>query len=233
MSRRVLVTRAEPGASETADRLKAMGCEPLVEPMFAVEPVSPSLPEFDALAFTSANGVRMFAKLSGRRDVPVFCVGGRTAGAAREAGFRDIVSAEGDVAALTALIESRLSPGARLLHSGNAESQGDLAGTIRNRGRRADFVATYRAVPVRAPGPSLAAHIRGLASFDDVLVHSPRGAEILKGFLVGAQNPAPFDLAAISTAAAAPLAPFARRTEIAASPDEMALLAALARLVSS
>src|SRR5690242_5683689 len=105
MSLRVLVTRAEPGASETGERLRALGYQPIVEPVFAVAPIPVALPAFDALAFTSANGVRVFAKLSPRRDAPVFCVGGRTADAALEAGFSNVRSADGDVAALAELIE--------------------------------------------------------------------------------------------------------------------------------
>jgi uroporphyrinogen-III synthase len=198
--------------------------------MFSVEPLPAALPGFDALAFTSANGVRMFAKLSSRRDVPVFCVGGRTAGAAREAGFDNVMSADGDVIDLAALVESRAPPGARLLHSGNEESRGDLAGSLAARGRSAVFVPTYRAAAIRQPGPALAAHIGGRASFDIVLVHSPRAGEVLAGFPAAAPDRSHFDLAAISPAAAAPLSGFARRTEIAASPDETALLAALARL---
>jgi uroporphyrinogen-III synthase len=230
VTRRVLVTRAEPGASGTADRLSALGYLPVVEPMFAVEPLPAVLSDFDALAFTSANGVRMFARLSPRRDVPVFCVGGRTASAAREAGFDTVTSADGDSAALSTLIETRVPRNARLLHSGNEENRGDLAETLSARGWKAAFLPTYRAVPVTGPGPAVSAHCVGKPSFDDVLVHSPRGAAILGGFLAGARNLAPFGLAAISPAAAAPVAPFAWRTEIAASPDEPALLAALARL---
>jgi uroporphyrinogen-III synthase len=230
MSLRVLVTRAEPGASETAERLKALGHEPVVEPMFAIEPMPAALPAFDALAFTSANGVRVFARLSERRDVPVFCVGGRTTEAARDAGFANAVSADGDVAALIDLIESRTLTGARLLHSGNETSRGDLAGTLTARGRTAAFVPTYRAVPIQRPGPALAAHLEGRASFNAVLAHSPRGAEILAGFLAQSANRARFSLAAMSSAAAAPLAAFAECIEIATTPDEAALLAALARL---
>lgn len=230
MSLRVLVTRAEPGASETAERLRALGHAPVVEPMFAVEPLPAALPRFDALAFTSANGVRAFAKLSERRDAPAFCVGGRTAEAARDAGFAKVVSADGDVAALVETIASLAAPDARVLHSGNETSRGDLAGTLTARGRAAVFVPTYRAVPVERPGPALAAQLEGRASFDAVLAHSPRGAEILGGFLARAANRAPFGLAAMSKAAAAPLAAFAERIEIATTPDEAALLAALARL---
>jgi uroporphyrinogen-III synthase len=123
--------------------------------MFAIEPLPAALPAFDALAFTSANGVRAFARLSERRDVPVFCVGGRTTEAARDAGFANAVSADGDVAALIDLIESRTLTSVRLLHSGNETSRGDLAGTLTSRGRTAAFVPTYRAVPIqRAGGPA-------------------------------------------------------------------------------
>lgn len=230
MSLRVLVTRAEPGASETGERLKALGYQPIVEPVFAIEPLPAALPPFDALAFTSANGVRVFAKLSPRRDPPVFCVGARTAEAARDAGFLNVVSADGDVAALAGLIESKLAPGAQLLHTGNEESRGDLAGTLTAKGRTALFIPTYSAVPARQPGPTLAGQMAGASAFDAVLVHSPRGAEILRSFLQDERNLAPFGLAAMSHAAAAPIAPFARKVEVAASPNEPALLESLRRL---
>jgi uroporphyrinogen-III synthase len=74
---RILVTRSEPGASETATRLEAAGYEAVVEPLFSIVPIDATLPDFDALAFTSANGVRRFAALSPRRDAAVFCVGAR------------------------------------------------------------------------------------------------------------------------------------------------------------
>src|SRR5690349_4237099 len=110
--KRVLVTRSEPGASETAERLAAMGYLPVVEPLFEVEPIPGVIvPAFDALAFTSANGVRVFAKLSPRRDGPVFCVGARTAETARELGFADVTSADGDVGALEQLILASLPAG--------------------------------------------------------------------------------------------------------------------------
>ena len=124
-SPRILVTRSEPGASETAARLRAAGFEALVEPVFAIAAIEAEIPAFDALAFTSANGARQFARLSPRRDASVFCVGARTAEAAREMGFADVVSADGDVLALLDLISRKLPPDARLLHVGNAETDGN------------------------------------------------------------------------------------------------------------
>jgi uroporphyrinogen-III synthase len=230
MSRRVLITRSEPGASETAGRLVALGYQPIVEPLFGIEPIPAALPAFDALAFTSANGVRAFARMSARRDVPVFCVGARTAEATREAGFAEVLSADGDVGALARLIEARLPAGARLLHSGNEESRGDLAGQLKAAGKTSVFVATFRATPVAAPGPALAAHLSGKPSFETVLIHSPRGAAVLARFAGAAPGRAALNVAAISPAAAAPLNSLAKRIEIAAVPDEPALLRALGLL---
>jgi uroporphyrinogen-III synthase len=67
---RVLVTRSEPGASETAERLSAAGYLPIVEPVFTIEALPAEIPEFDALAFTSANGARQFASLSRAATFP-------------------------------------------------------------------------------------------------------------------------------------------------------------------
>jgi uroporphyrinogen-III synthase len=230
MSRRVLITRSEPGASETARRLAALGYQPVIEPLFGIEPIPAALPAFDALAFTSANGVRVFAAMNTRRDVPVFCVGARTAEAAREAVFGDVASADGDAAALARLIESALPKGARLLHAGNEESRGDLAGQLTARGLKASFVAIFRAQPVEKPGVVLAAHLSGQTSFYAVLIHSPRGAKILADFAQAAPGRARLRVAAISPTAALPLNSLAERIEIAGTPDEAALLNALGRL---
>lgn len=227
---RILVTRSEPGASETAERLTAAGYLPIVEPVFAIEPLPAEIPDFDALAFTSANGARQFAALSSRRDAPVFCVGARTADAAREAGFTNVTSADGDAGALTALIVRKLRKQTRLLHAGNEESRGGLTGQLRGAGYTASFIPIFRAVPVSTPGPALTAHLAGRPAFEAVLIHSPRGAAILAGFATGSN--APLDIAAISGAAATPLTALARRTEVAAATNEQALLSALARLVS-
>lgn len=230
MSERVLVTRSEPGASETAERLARLGYRPIVEPLFMLETIPAALPGFDALAFTSANGVRAFAELNGRREPAVFCVGGRTAEAARDAGFSDVTSADGDVAALVPLVLRKLDPGARLLHSGNEESRGDLAGKLKAEGRKAEFVATFRAIPAGSLSPALAAHLSGKPAFEAVLIHSPRAAASLADFAKAAPDRQRLIVAAISAAAASPLNSLADRIEIAAEPSEPALLNALGRL---
>ncbi len=110
MSRRVLVTRPEPGASQTAKRLRDMGFLPLMLPLSETRalPVV-SVPEtFDAVAVTSANAIRhasqaLLERLAGSR---CYVVGQKTAAAAREAGFADIVIGPGDAEALADAIVS-------------------------------------------------------------------------------------------------------------------------------
>ena len=60
---RIWVTRAEPGASATAGRLRALGLDPLVSPVLEVRPLEAAIDTDGAaaLAFTSANAVRAFA----------------------------------------------------------------------------------------------------------------------------------------------------------------------------
>ena len=86
-----VILRPEPGAGATAEAARQRGLNPIVAPLFRIEPVEwqPRDPaEFDALLLTSANavaqagdGLREFASL------PVYCVGEATAAAARDAGL--------------------------------------------------------------------------------------------------------------------------------------------------
>ncbi len=232
---RILVTRSEPGASETAARLAALGYDAVTEPVFAVESLPAALPAFNALALTSPNGVRAFASASPVRDVPVYAVGARTADIARQHGFTDVISADGDVVALTQLIRERLSPADILLHAGNAHPSGDLSGDLRAAGLRAVHVALYQAVPTPRAGPALAAHLSGDTPLDAVLIHSPRGAAILAAHIDAIRHrtlqPSLPALVSISAAARRPLESYAERHAVARTPDENALLEALRDLL--
>ncbi|WP_374388204.1 uroporphyrinogen-III synthase, partial [Brevundimonas sp.] len=172
-SARVWITRAELGAARTADRLREQGFEPLIRPLLAVEFLPADLPDIDgfaALAFTSRNGVAAFAALSSRRDRPVFAVGDATARAAREIGFTEVQSADGDLIALARLVASRAS--GPILAPVAETPAGDLGQAVRAAGGAASIqsVAVYRTASTDAPPPD---------AFDAVLVHSPRAAQVL------------------------------------------------------
>src|SRR4051812_25975180 len=103
----ILVTRPQPDNAATVAALRARGLEALPAPMLRFEPVAFELDESDAhcgaVIVTSANALRAIegkaaaAQFSG---LPLFAVGERTAQAARDIGFDNVISAEGDASAL-------------------------------------------------------------------------------------------------------------------------------------
>ena len=225
--RRGWITRAAPGADATASRVRALGWEPVVAPVLQVRFLAATvdLTGVGALAFTSANAVRAFARLAERRDLPVFAVGAATAAAAGEASFADVRSADGDVGALGRLIAGNRSAfDGVVLHPGAAELAGDLCGDLERSGVRARAQAIYETASMAVPEDFLA----GLETLDAALIHSPRAAarvaEILHG--VPARHLAAYG---VSADALAPLKTLALGPRIAATlPNEDALLSLLA-----
>jgi uroporphyrinogen-III synthase len=224
----VWITRAEPGASATAGRVRALGIEPIVSPLLEVRPlpsVEIDLEGVSAIAFTSANAVGAFAELCPERGLRVFAVGDATALAARERGFESVLSARGDVGALASALAARRRelPG-YVLYPAAAEPAQDLAGALEAVGLKTRQVALYETTPI-APSAELVAR---LAEVDGVLVHSARAARALAAFLKA--SPAP-DLAAycLSRQIARSLtrAGLAARVS-AAAPNEAALIGLLA-----
>lgn len=221
LGRHVWITRAEPGATRTAERLTALGWEPLAFPLLAIRHLKPPLDlhAVQGLAFTSSNGVSAFTALSARRDFKVFTVGDATARAARESGFETVRSASGDVAALGALIRQSFAGGGVILHPGAREPAGDLAVGVGG-------TATVRAVAVYETFETGASAPDGFAA---VMIHSPRAASALAATLTPR---AAFGrvAVAISPTAAEPIAGLGfAAVHVAAHPDETAMTAALGK----
>lgn len=123
---RILITRPEPGALRTAERVKALGFEAVVMPLSRTVslPISLGREHFDAVSVTSPNLFRhvsddILAKL---RDLPLYAVGIATAKAAREAGFVTVIEGGGDAVRLAETMAKALPSGARVLY---------LAGKVR------------------------------------------------------------------------------------------------------
>lgn len=218
---RVWVTRTLPGARDTAERLRALGYEPVVQPLLEVRPIAGAMlkaPPADgiaALALTSPNGV---AALSGHvpayAHLPAFAVGDTTATAAREAGFRNVSSASADIHALARLIAAK-APHGTVFAPGAALPAGDLPALLPD--RTIIRLPVYETVETQAPIP---------ASVDIALVHSPRAGKALAALLE--TTPTPMQVVAISEAAAKPLAALGcAHITVADHPDEEAVLRAL------
>lgn len=176
---RLLITRPAEDAEPLARRLRAMGHSPSVEPMLDMvwlDGPAPELGDVQAILFTSANGVRAFARRTGRRDRPVYAVGDATARTAREAGFDVVDSAGGDVYALADLVGERARPDdGVLLHVAGTTVAGDLSGLLSAKGFAVRREAMYDAVPAARLGEDTTAVLSG-GRVDAVLIFSPRTA---------------------------------------------------------
>ncbi|MGD9743529.1 MAG: uroporphyrinogen-III synthase, partial [Dongiaceae bacterium] len=175
-----LITRPDEDAEPLAAALIARGIEVLREPLLTIRPVANAhldLAGVQALLFTSANGVRAFASLSSRRDLPALAVGDATAKTLKDAGFLKVESAGGAVEDLAALATRKLDPhGGPLFHAAGSAVAGDLAGLLGKDGFELRRVVLYEAETAHALSAEtrekLAAGEIGL-----VLLFSPRTAE--------------------------------------------------------
>jgi uroporphyrinogen-III synthase len=155
----ILVTRPQPDNSATVAALRAKGFDVLAAPMLRFEPVAfqdDSDARYAAVIVTSANALRAIEgqpALSRLLDLPLFAVGERTAEAARAAGFRNVISADGDATALRDLMlasvrTKALKKGCTLLYLAGADLARDLAGELGERGFSVVTQTTYRMVPI-------------------------------------------------------------------------------------
>lgn len=227
----VLITRPRDAAHRFAEEMRAAVGPVAVAiiPMLEIKPVVErvDLEGVSALIFTSAAGVEVFGTLTGDRDLPAWCVGDRTAEAAREIGLR-ATSAGGDAEALVALM-AEARPEGRLLHLSGMHTRGDVAGRLFEAGLRAEARAIYDQVAAQ-PGSELVA---ALAHPGRVIVplFSPRSAALFAEAAGTATARA--EIVALSRAVADALPDdMAQGARIADSPDAPAMIRAVAALIS-
>ena len=177
---RVMITRPREDAEALSARLVERGIESLIEPLLEISPLAAQPLDLDsvqALLLTSANGARALAGATDKRGLAVFAVGPATAAAARYAGFTSVVTADGDVAALSRLVAARLDAASgALLHVSGSAVAGNLAVRLEAAGFEARRTVLYEARPA---GALSEAAIAALASgrINAVLLFSPRTAE--------------------------------------------------------
>lgn len=214
----VLVLRPEPGATATARRARALGLAPVVAPLFVVGPLrweEPPVASVDALMLTSANAVRHGGQALLRyADLPVFAVGSATAQAARVAGFRAVHAGERDgQAVVAAMVASGIG---RVLYLSGRE-----VAAVDPRGIAITRVAVYASDALPAPN---------LPAESVALIHSARAG---RRFATVVPQRARHRLVAISAAVAEVASSGWADIDIAATPDDTAMLALAQRLCQS
>ena len=238
---RILVTRPEPDNAATADALRRRGFDVLLAPVLQFE----ALPvrhddsvRYAGVIATSANAVRAIRShpLSGQLiELPVYAVGRRTAEAARDAGFANVKSADGDVSALRKLIVDAMPKRGRklpLLYLSGSDIAGDIVAGLAGEGVVATPLIVYRMVPLADLSDSVRTAFAA-QTIDAVLHYSARSAAAF----VAAVRGAALEIAALAAPQVCISESVARvlreagatRLVVAEKPQETAVLDALDR----
>ena len=228
----VLITRPEPGASETAERVAALGLLPVVAPLLEINTLSVAWPpsgEVQAILVTSGNAIP--ALPASHRHLPLLAVGQATAERARQAGFKEVQSADGDASALADLAERVCRPhgGPLLLATGRRQGHA-LATELRRRGFAVVRRVVYAAEPVPLlPDPARSALTAGVlrAALFFSAETAQAGVRLIEAAGLSDAVRA-VDAVAIGQPAAVALEALPwRRVRVAARPDQDAMLALL------
>jgi len=180
------------------------------------------------LIFTSANAVACFAPLCSDRRPFAYCVGARTASAARRIGL-PVAATASDADAIVARI-LKIGPEGRMLHLRGEHTRGNVAARLTSAGQLCETQVLYDQVSQGLNRPALDA----LSADGAVLLplFSPRTASIVSEATGDAK--APLLLATMSPAVTlAWRGPAPQALCEAATPDANAMLDALKKLMDA
>jgi uroporphyrinogen-III synthase len=229
-----LLTRPASQGDRFAEELRARfgpAVRVVRSPLLMPDYLNPALPgDVAGMIFTSETGVTALGRLRPACGLPAWCVGDRTAQAARLAGY-DARSAAGDAAALVAAVLADAPPGP-LLHARGSDSRGAVAERLTQEGVRTFEAVVYAQRPV----PLSPRARRLLEASDPVLVplFSPRSAALFAAAADDFARRAPLWIVALSPAVAGAVAVLRPdRQAVAASPDAGALLDAAEALIAA
>ncbi|WP_429931288.1 uroporphyrinogen-III synthase [Agrobacterium vitis] len=237
---RVLLTRTETASRKTANRLRALGHDAVLLPLakavhHAEEALKALSKPHAALAVTSTEALRSLAShgeaLCPHFETPLFAVGAATADAARLIGFRQVISAEGDGAALAQTIaNARIAWTDPLLYLAGQPRKQSLELGLRQSSIPFDVVEAYTMQELAYEPDDIIDRLEGRA-VDVVLLYS---AETARRFFALPLSGEIADLFAsahifcLSMDIAENVAkPFRNRVSVAPHPHEEALLCLL------
>jgi uroporphyrinogen-III synthase len=226
----LLVTRPEPDAEATAAALRARGHAVLVAPLTRIEPVAAELGPgpWAAVLISSANAARAMENHPQRQEViglPAIAVGDRSAAAARDAGFAEVLSAGGTAGDLVALAARHRWKRAPLLYLAGADRAADLVAELAARSVSVEMRVVYQAVAEGYLGDEVVGALRA-GTLDGVLHYSRRSAEIYLHATaeIAAAALAPVHFCLSARVAESLAAAGAAAVRIAPDPDEESLL---------
>jgi len=180
----VLVTRAEPDASELKVQLEALGHTVTVEPLLQIEFMPLKAGAFksaQALIATSRNGLRALAASPVRPHalkLPIFVVGPGTAELARTLGFARIIEGAGTAGDLVPQVAGQIEPArGTVVYLAGETFAFDLEAALENQRIAVRKVIVYRAKPSQTL-TARTAQLIASGPLDAVILMSPRTAAV-------------------------------------------------------
>ncbi len=242
----VLVTRPHPDNAATAAALRARNLEAVLAPMLRQEVVAFQLngdAAYSGVLVTSANALRAVEQhpaLPGLLACPLYAVGDHTADEARRLGFTTVFSAGADAIAMRQLLDDHMRDGRLvvaepLLYLAGADLSRNLAAELRADGIEVVKVTVYKMAMV-TDLPRAAADQFTAGECEAVLHYSRRSARAF----TEAARAGGVEICALSVpqvciseaVAAVVREAGALQVQVAATPDEIGVFAALDRALA-
>ncbi|MEM9573739.1 MAG: uroporphyrinogen-III synthase [Pseudomonadota bacterium] len=182
---KILVTRPQPGAAQTAQRLSNHNLETLILPFTEMVRLAHQLDDsvlgnVSAVLVTSANALRHTddALLTKLQHLPIYTVGDATKEVALEKQFRTVESADGDARDLIKLVARRLEANASIVYLCGETRTDDVELQLGGRGFKVYVSETYRTKKVSQLTYEMCELIQH-HSIDGILLYSSISARIL------------------------------------------------------
>lgn len=225
---RILLLRAAADAARSAAELQKRGHRPLLSPVIEIVPTGLPLPSgsFDAVIASSAQAFKFLApeEVQLLRDLPLLCVGSRTAAAALKSGFRAASLIAPDAKSLAPLVAAKYPAPAHFIYLAGEDRKPDLEEALSAAQFQVTVHETYSAEAAERLVPAAVSALE-YREIDAILHYSRRSAEIFLDLAADAkldlEQTAHFCL---SADVAAPLVEAGQpHVIIADTPDETAL----------
>jgi len=181
MVQTVLVTRPFVQAREFAADIEKIGFIPLIQPLLDIHFIPFSFGNIikpKAILLTSLHGLGSEKPPLDWADIPVFTVGLKTKDVARDAGFHNIYSGDGDIDDVIPLIRQHIPALSRLLYMRGEHIQRDSKTLLPD--YQIDEKITYDAKPVRKFDDNI---LNSFTNIDILTLFSARSGAILKDLL--------------------------------------------------
>lgn len=179
MQKNVLVTRPIDQANSFATELEQAGFTPVIYPLLSITPCPVDfsrLDKPDALIITSLQVFVLRKFPETWLDIPVFCVGEKTAVKARETGFKTVHKAPAERSEnIPALLEQIIAEGTKILYLRGDVITTDFAPLLKKKYHYQEIIA-YRADEMDSVDDRFCASFPQL---DDITVFSARTGRIL------------------------------------------------------